>query len=144
MKPIEYLHLQQLGRNSLMNVSSILRVVSSAGKSLGTIICCTNSISENLWTKYLGNGLDYHFITRNEFDESIAAGAFLEYGMNKSGALYGTLLAEVDKIIQDNRIPLLCPPPQSLEKIKNKKYKAHVVFLKVFFYYFKQCYLKLF
>lgn len=76
------------------------------------------------------NGLDYHFITRNEFDESIAAGAFLEYGMNKSGALYGTLLAEVDKIIQDNRIPLLCPPPQSLEKIKNKKYKAHVVFLK--------------
>lgn len=81
----------------------------------------------------LGNGLDYHFITRNEFDESIAAGAFLEYGMNKSGALYGTLLAEVDKIIQDNRIPLLCPPPQSLEKIKNKKYKAHVVFLKVIF-----------
>ena len=84
-------------------------------------------------TQILGNGLDYHFITRNEFDESIAAGAFLEYGMNKSGALYGTLLAEVDKIIQDNRIPLLCPPPQSLEKIKNKKYKAHVVFLKVCF-----------
>ena len=51
--------------------------------------------------------------------------------MNKSGALYGTLLSEVEKIIDDNRIPLLCPPPQSLEKIKNRKYKAHVVFLKV-------------
>ena len=86
-------------------------------------------IDDNLC--FEGNGLDYHFISRTEFDESIAAGAFLEYGMNKSGALYGTLLSEVEKIIDDNRIPLLCPPPQSLEKIKNRKYKAHVVFLKV-------------
>ena len=79
----------------------------------------------------LGDGLDYHFITRSQFDESIAQGSFLEYGMNKSGALYGTLLSEVQRIIEENRIPLLCPPPQSLEKIKNKEFKAHVVFLKV-------------
>ena len=75
--------------------------------------------------------MDYHFITRNQFDESIAQGSFLEYGMNKSGALYGTLLSEVERIIEEHRIPLLCPPPQSLEKIKNKNFKAHVVFLKV-------------
>mgnify|MGYP000319487598 CR=1 FL=1 len=53
--------------------------------------------------------------------------------MNKSGALYGTLMSEVLKIIEDGRIPLLCPPPQSLVKIKNKKIKAFVVFLKVKF-----------
>ena len=53
--------------------------------------------------------------------------------MNKSGALYGTLLSEVERIIDENRIPLLCPPPQSLEKIKNKEFKAHVVFLKVIY-----------
>ena len=82
-------------------------------------------------TSFLGDGLDYHFITRSQFDESIAQGSFLEYGMNKSGALYGTLLSEVQRIIEENRIPLLCPPPQSLEKIKNKEFKAHVVFLKV-------------
>ena len=54
--------------------------------------------------------------------------------MNKSGALYGTLLSEVERIIDENRIPLLCPPPQSLEKIKNKEFKAHVVFLKVIYF----------
>ena len=82
-------------------------------------------------TDYSGNALDYHFVSRTEFDASIASGSFLEYGMNKSGALYGTLMSEVIKIIDDGRIPLLCPPPQSLHKIKNKKIKAFVVFLKV-------------
>ena len=75
--------------------------------------------------------MDYHFVTRSNFDSSIAAGHFLEYGMNKTGALYGTLMSEVTKIIDDGRIPLLCPPPQSLHKIKNKKIKAFVIFLKV-------------
>lgn len=80
---------------------------------------------------FSGNGIDYHFVSRNAFDAAISAGSFLEYGMNKTGALYGTLMSEVTKIIDECRIPLLCPPPQSLHKIKNKKIKAFVVFLKV-------------
>ena len=75
--------------------------------------------------------MDYHFINRADFDSEIANDSFLEYGMNKAGFLYGTLMTEVLKIIDTGKTPLLCPPPQSLNKIRNKDFKAFVVFLKV-------------
>jgi len=50
--------------------------------------------------------------------------------MNKAGFLYGTLMTEVEKILDTGKTPLLCPPPQALNKIRNKKFKAFVVFLK--------------
>ena len=40
-------------------------------------------------------------------------------------------MTEVEKILDTGKTPLLCPPPQALNKIRNKKFKAFVVFLKV-------------
>ena len=79
---------------------------------------------------FSGDGIDYHFIDRSDFDAEITADSFLEYGMNKAGFLYGTLMTEVEKILDTGKTPLLCPPPQALNKIRNKKFKAFVVFLK--------------
>ena len=86
-------------------------------------------INLNYWP-FSGDGIDYHFIDRSDFDAEITNDSFLEYGMNKAGFLYGTLMTEVEKILDTGKTPLLCPPPQALNKIRNKKFKAFVVFLK--------------
>jgi guanylate kinase len=48
------------------------------------------------------DGVAYHFLTRHEFEERIRAGAFLEWA-EYAGALYGTLLAEVDHVLAQHR-----------------------------------------
>jgi guanylate kinase len=42
------------------------------------------------------DGLDYHFLTPEQFERHVAAGDFLEHA-TYSGNRYGTLLAEVDR-----------------------------------------------
>jgi guanylate kinase len=43
------------------------------------------------------DGVDYHFISREEFDRRIAAGAFLEWA-EYGGQRYGTLVSEVERV----------------------------------------------
>ena len=52
------------------------------------------------------NGKDYHFLSAAEFDRRIAAGAFVEW-TEYSGSRYGTLHAEVDRILASGRHPVL-------------------------------------
>jgi guanylate kinase len=42
------------------------------------------------------DGREYHFMTRDEFEREVAAGAFLEW-VEYSGGLYGTLRREVEQ-----------------------------------------------
>jgi len=44
------------------------------------------------------NGEAYHFISVNEFQRRIAAGAFVEYEQVYNGVFYGTLKSEVERI----------------------------------------------
>lgn len=44
------------------------------------------------------NGVDYHFLTDDEFRAAIAADAFLEYEEVYPGRFYGTLKSEIDRI----------------------------------------------
>ncbi|MCB9246770.1 MAG: guanylate kinase [Flavobacteriales bacterium] len=44
------------------------------------------------------NGVDYYFLTEQEFRERIANGDFLEYEEVYSGLFYGTLKSEVERI----------------------------------------------
>lgn len=44
------------------------------------------------------NGVDYHFLTDEEFRKAIAADAFLEYEEVYPGRFYGTLKSEIDRI----------------------------------------------
>jgi guanylate kinase len=52
------------------------------------------------------DGQDYHFLPRAEFERRRAAGEFLE-SAEYSGNLYGTLAAEVDRILASGRHVLL-------------------------------------
>jgi guanylate kinase len=52
------------------------------------------------------DGKDYHFLSAAEFDRRVAAGDFVEW-TRYSGALYGTLRGEVDRILASGRHPVL-------------------------------------
>lgn len=72
------------------------------------------------------DSVDYHFLTRGQFLEGVGAGQFLEYA-EYGGELYGTLKAEVDKVLASGKHVLLdievegarqvrdqYPPPRSV------------------------------
>lgn len=53
------------------------------------------------------DGCEYYFLSRDDFEQRIADGAFLEWEMVYEGKYYGTLKSEVDRIWQANKVPLL-------------------------------------
>ena len=52
------------------------------------------------------NGRHYHFLTPAEFERRVAAGEFLEH-VTYAGNRYGTLRAEIDRILADGRSPVV-------------------------------------
>ena len=53
------------------------------------------------------NGVDYHFITEEEFKQKIQHDEFVEWEMVYEGKYYGTLKSELQRIWDDNKIPVL-------------------------------------
>lgn len=53
------------------------------------------------------DGIDYFFLSNKEFTEYIGNGDFLEWEEVYSGVRYGTLQAQVDKMVKNGYFPLL-------------------------------------
>jgi guanylate kinase len=53
------------------------------------------------------NGVDYYFLTLEEFQHKIQNQEFVEWEMVYEGRYYGTLKAELDRIRNLNKIPIL-------------------------------------
>ena len=53
------------------------------------------------------DGIDYHFITTEAFKDKIQHEEFVEWEMVYEGKYYGTLKAELEKIWNENKIPVL-------------------------------------
>src|SRR6056300_1443147 len=49
------------------------------------------------------NGIDYHFLTPDQFQAKIKADAFLEYAEVYANLFYGTLHAEVDRLWKEGK-----------------------------------------
>ena len=56
---------------------------------------------------YEKNGADYYFITTEEFQQRIQKNEFVEWEMVYEGKYYGTLKKELERIWNENKIPLL-------------------------------------
>lgn len=53
------------------------------------------------------DGVDYYFLTPEEFQEKIRDNAFIEWEMVYEGKYYGTLRKELDRIWNKNEVPVL-------------------------------------
>jgi guanylate kinase len=53
------------------------------------------------------DGVDYHFITTDNFKQKIQHNEFVEWEMVYEGKYYGTLKSELEKIWLQNKIPVL-------------------------------------
>jgi guanylate kinase len=53
------------------------------------------------------NGVDYYFISNEEFKYKIQHGAFVEWEMVYEGKYYGTLKSELERIWNERKIPVL-------------------------------------
>jgi guanylate kinase len=53
------------------------------------------------------NGVDYHFMTEEDFKQKIQENAFVEWEMVYEGKYYGTLKKELESIWAQNKVPVL-------------------------------------
>jgi guanylate kinase len=53
------------------------------------------------------NGVDYYFMSINEFQEKIQHNEFVEWEMVYEGKYYGTLKSELERIWQQGKVPML-------------------------------------
>jgi len=56
---------------------------------------------------YEKDGVDYHFLSVDEFKERIQNNSFVEWEMVYEGKYYGTLKSEIHRIWKEEKIPLL-------------------------------------
>jgi guanylate kinase len=56
---------------------------------------------------YEKDGVDYYFMSVDDFKEKIQRNAFVEWEMVYEGKYYGTLKSEIHRIWKDEKVPLL-------------------------------------
>ena len=74
------------------------------------------------------DGADYHFLERGDFLRRVEAGEFLEYA-TYSGELYGTLRAEVERVLGSGRHVVLDIEVAGARQVRNRMADAIHVFV---------------
>ena len=74
------------------------------------------------------DGVNYHFLTREDFEQRIADGKFIEYAEYCQN-LYGTLVSEVDGRLERGLNVILEIEPQGAMKIREKRSDAVFIFV---------------
>eukprot|EP01006_Ploeotia_vitrea_P028600 TRINITY_DN61268_c0_g1_i1.p4 TRINITY_DN61268_c0_g1~~TRINITY_DN61268_c0_g1_i1.p4 ORF type:complete len:289 (-),score=132.64 TRINITY_DN61268_c0_g1_i1:974-1840(-) len=64
------------------------------------------------------DGVDYHFVSKEEFEEQVKQGNFLEYA-NVHGNYYGTTIQAVNAIRQERKVPLIEIDVQGAQQLHN-------------------------
>ena len=74
------------------------------------------------------DGVNYHFLTREDFEQRIADGKFIEHAEYCQN-LYGTLVSEVDGRLEQGLNVILEIEPQGAMKIREKRPDAVFIFI---------------
>jgi guanylate kinase len=74
------------------------------------------------------DGVNYHFLAREDFEQRISDGKFIEYAEYCQN-LYGTLVSEVDGRLEQGLNVILEIEPQGAMKIREKRPDAVFVFI---------------
>ncbi|XP_057334751.1 MAGUK p55 subfamily member 7 isoform X4 [Microplitis mediator] len=75
------------------------------------------------------DGKEYYFVTREQMEQDIESGKFIEYGEYK-GNLYGTNGESVSSLINAGFVCLLSPHYQALKMLRTPQSKPYVIYIK--------------
>jgi guanylate kinase len=74
------------------------------------------------------DGVDYHFLSREDFQAKVDAGEFLEY-VDYVGNRYGTLNSEIDRLRAEGKAPLLELETEGALRVKRREPHSVTVFV---------------
>uniref|UniRef100_A0A3B3URH4 MAGUK p55 subfamily member 7-like n=1 Tax=Poecilia latipinna TaxID=48699 RepID=A0A3B3URH4_9TELE len=74
-------------------------------------------------------GLDYHFVSVQAFEELILNHRFVEYGQYR-GNYYGSNLDSVQRVLAEGKVCLLDVHPSKIKHVYTSEFKPYVVFVK--------------
>uniref|UniRef100_A0A183D573 Guanylate kinase-like domain-containing protein n=1 Tax=Gongylonema pulchrum TaxID=637853 RepID=A0A183D573_9BILA len=74
------------------------------------------------------DGVHYHFVTKQKFQEDAKVGKFIEYGEFQKH-LYGTSLASIQAVIDKAKICLLTLKVENLKALRRTLFMPYVVFI---------------
>lgn len=75
------------------------------------------------------NGVDYHFMSEEEFKHKIQHNEFVEWEMVYEGKYYGTLKSELERIWSENKIPVLDIDVKGAIHVKGQYDTAITIFI---------------
>jgi guanylate kinase len=75
------------------------------------------------------DGREYYFLTEEQFQERVDAGEFLEHVVYVSGQRYGTLNAEVDRILEAGRSCILELETEGARDVETKRPETVSIFI---------------
>ncbi|KAK1876794.1 MAGUK p55 subfamily member 4 [Dissostichus eleginoides] len=79
--------------------------------------------------EYEESGREYHFISREIFDNMIQNNRFLEYGEYK-GSLYGTSVESVREVLNSGKICVMDIEPNAIPAVRTHELKAYIIYVK--------------
>ena len=77
------------------------------------------------------NGRDYRFLSDEEFERRVQAGAFLEHVTYVSAHRYGTLRSELDRIAAEGRVPVLELETEGALRVRDEVSGSVTIFVDV-------------
>ncbi|KAJ0062398.1 hypothetical protein NL108_010986, partial [Boleophthalmus pectinirostris] len=78
---------------------------------------------------YEESGKEYHFVSREIFENMIQSNKFLEYGEFK-GNYYGTSSDSVREVLNSGKICIIDIEPNALQAVRTPELRAYVVYIK--------------
>lgn len=75
------------------------------------------------------DGVNYYFLSRDEFNSKIANGEFMEWEEVYGGAMYGTLFSEIDRICKSGKVALFDLDVNGALNVKRKFKNAFLIFV---------------
>ncbi len=92
-------------------------------------VVCPISYTSRPMRKGEKDGVDYYFVTREEFEKKIENGDFLEYAKVRYGEYFGTPKKELEEILSSGKDVILEIDVQGAKQVKEKFPETILIFI---------------
>uniref|UniRef100_A0A1A8FL09 Membrane protein, palmitoylated 3 (MAGUK p55 subfamily member 3) n=1 Tax=Nothobranchius korthausae TaxID=1143690 RepID=A0A1A8FL09_9TELE len=75
------------------------------------------------------DGVEYHFVTKQQFDADVLNNKFIEHGEYKENQ-YGTSIEAVRSVQAKNKMCIVDVQPEALKRLRTAEFKPYVVFVR--------------